>query len=106
MDTGKKALYFILKSFTFTIVWFLTWSLVLHPVFTGWLHMLSASDIEEKQRSELYSQQLKQSEEHLNEAETQQKRMNALLSRYEQQATKYDSILEKWEKQTAIMKNH
>jgi uncharacterized protein involved in exopolysaccharide biosynthesis len=104
MNTGQQALLFILKSFAFTVVWFFTWFFVLHP-FAG-LRQQMSSDVEaqEKQQSDKYAQMLNRSERQLAQVETQQKRMNAILSQYEQHAGRYEAVLQKWEQQTGIRK--
>jgi hypothetical protein len=104
MNTGKQTLLFILKSFVFTVVWFFTWFVVLHPVSEMRRQMASAVDIEAKQQTDAYTQQLNEAGRQLAEVAEQQKRMGALLSQYEQQAARYDAVLQKWEMQTKIWK--
>lgn len=100
MDSGKQALLFILKSFVFTVVWFFTWFFVLYPVSS----VRREVDIEAKQQADIYAKQLNESGMQLAEMAAQQKRMGALLSQYEQQAARYDAVLQKWEVQTKIRK--
>ncbi|MDB5932947.1 MAG: hypothetical protein JWQ01_291 [Massilia sp.] len=104
MDIGKQALLFVLKSFVFTVVWFFTWFVVLHPVSEIRRQQASAIDIETKQQADAYTQQLNEAGRQLAEIAAQQKRMGALLSQYEQQAARYDAVLQKWETQTKIRK--
>lgn len=104
MNYGQQALLFIFKSFVFTVVWFFTWFIVLHPVAGLRQEMASAVDLNEKQQAETYAQQLSQAGTQLTAVAEQQKRMDALLSRYEQQASRYEAVLQKWEAQTTRRK--
>jgi hypothetical protein len=100
MGNGQQALLFILKSFVFTVVWFFTWFFVLNPI----SNLRREADIEAKQQAEIYAKQLNDSGMQLAEMAAQQKRMGALLSHYEQQAARYDLVLQRWEVQTKIRK--
>lgn len=86
----------------FTVVWYFTWFVVLHPVSEMRREMAGAVDIEAKQQADIYAKQLNDSGMQLAEMAAQQKRMGALLSQYEQQAARYDAVLQKWEVQTKI----
>lgn len=95
---GKEVLYFFLRSFGFAIVLCLTWFLVFNPKYGLQKYTSTTAELQERQQAEKYDLQLAEANRQLGEAAAQQKRMDALLTKYEQQAIRYDVILEKWDR--------
>lgn len=104
MHITKDVSIFLLKAFGFVVVFWLSWIFIFRPISALNSQPSIASDIQEKQQFETYSQQLEKANAQLSESAIQQKRMDALLSQYEQQAKRYDAVLQKWEQQTGVRK--
>lgn len=104
MNTAKVVAVFLLKTSGFVAVFWLSWIFIYRPVSLSHTESSVMSDVEERQQSESYSRALQRANEQLAVTESQQKRMDALITNYEQQAKRYDAVLLKWEQQTRIRK--
>ena len=95
---GKDIFRFFLKAFGFSIAFWLT-SIVFISFFTGWMQPASSGQSAEQNErlAQTYEAQLKKSGEQLDAAMAQRRRLDALLSRWEEQADRHDLVLRKWE---------
>ena len=105
MSLLKAIGLFVLKAVCFTVVFWVVWLYALRPITTPAQNTnTSPNDAQARAQVEAYEQQVKRATEQQNVAETQQKRMEKILSIQEEQIQRYNSVLEKWEKQTGVKK--
>lgn len=103
-NLAKKISQFLLKSFAFTAIFWLTCVFVFKPFFLSAPSAVPTFDAQEARQSEIYSQQLQKANEQLSVVTQQQKRLDAVLVQQEQQIKRYDAVLLRWEQQTGIRK--
>ncbi len=104
MNSIKALSVFLLKAFSFSAMFWLSWIFVFRPISLSHAESSIVSEPQERQQAEAYSQALHKANDQLAVTESQQKRMDALITQYEQQAKRYDTVLLKWEQQTGIRK--
>lgn len=104
MNIAKDVAALLLRSFGFVAVFWLSWIFVFRPISMSYTQSSVVSNIEERQQAETYAQQLQKANEQLAVIDSQQKRMDALLSQYEQQVKRYEAVLQKWEQQTGLQR--
>ena len=108
MNHLKNIGFFILKSISFTIIFWGLWSYLIRPITTPKQNTNNTSSSSQEARTEAlmntYEKQAKQAAQQLDIADEQQQRMGKVISSQEEQVQRYDQILEKWEKQSSDKK--
>jgi hypothetical protein len=107
MNHLKSIGLFLLKSISFTIIFWFLWSYLIRPITTPKQNTNNTSTSQEARTEALmniYEKQAKQSAKQIEIADEHQQRMQKLINLQEQQAQRYDQILDKWEKQSSDRK--
>jgi Fe-S cluster assembly scaffold protein SufB len=107
MNHLKNIGLFLLKSISFTIIFWCLWSYLIRPITTPKQNTNNTSSSQEARTEALmniYEKQAKQAAQQLDIADEQQQRMEKVISSQEEQALRYNQILEKWEKQSSDKK--
>jgi hypothetical protein len=95
---GKDIFRFLLKALGFSVVFWLT-SIVFIWCTTDWMERAPAGQAADQgeRLAQAYDKQIKRSSEQLDAAAVQRRRMDALLSQWEEQTRRHELVLQKWE---------
>lgn len=104
MSQLKNIALFIVKAVSFTIIFWGLWLYVLKPITSPSQSASDSSQDAQTKALDKYNEQAKRAAEQLDRNDAEQKRMHQLITTQEEQARRYNLILDKWEKQAGIKK--
>lgn len=98
----KEIVLFLIKSITFTIIFWGMWSYAIRPI-TSAQNSNSSNSKSNTENAENEAAMAKYYEQAA-KADEQQRRMDALITKQEAQSRRFDAVLSAWEKQSKVAK--